>query len=193
MKQIRIDLEWSHHRTFLRLGRFQPRWRRRLNRYRCISMGTRWMSSYRRSYYSILRIPAGAGRQRQIRTSIGGRLRPTSITSMGGFGHTCCHRPLVGRMETAANHHEDHGRQSVTALTLVTKVRPQSPELAIIAREMALRLVELSSPPDAQHTPGVCLIFADKLSRVFSPTGKGVLTPDLHPAMATAQVSIYIT
>ena len=78
---------------------------------------------------------------------------------------------------------------NVTALTLVTKMRPPSPVLAIIARELALRLVELSFPPDAQHTPGVGHIFADKLSRVFSPTGKGTLTPDLHPAMATAQVA----
>ena len=77
-----------------------------------------------------------------------------------------------------------------TALTLVTKMRPPSPELAIIARELALRLVELSFPPDAQHTPGVGHIFADALSRVYSPTGAGVLTPDLHPAMQTAQEAI---
>ena len=79
---------------------------------------------------------------------------------------------------------------NVTALTLVTKMRPPSPELAIIARELALRLVELSFSPDAQHTPGAGHICADKLSRVFSPTGKGVLTPDLHPAMTTAQEAI---
>ena len=78
---------------------------------------------------------------------------------------------------------------NVTALTLVTKMPPPSPTLAIIARELSLRLVELSFPPDAQHTRGVGHIFADKLSRVFSPTGKGVLTPDLHPAMATVQVA----
>ena len=78
---------------------------------------------------------------------------------------------------------------NVTALTLLTKMRPPSPELAIIARELALRLAELSFPPDAQHSHGVGHIFADKLSRVFSPTGKGMLTPDLHPAMATAQVA----
>lgn len=71
----------------------------------------------------------------------------------------------------------------------MTKLRPPSPTLAIIARELALRLVELSFPPDAQHIPGVGGIFADELSRVFSPTGKEVLTPDLHPAMATAQVA----
>jgi len=79
---------------------------------------------------------------------------------------------------------------NVTALTLVTKMRPPSSELAIIARELALRLVELSFPPDAQHTPGVGHIFADKLSRVYSPTGAGVLTPDLHPVMKTAKEAI---
>ena len=80
--------------------------------------------------------------------------------------------------------------ENVTALTLVTKMRPPSPELAIIARELALRLVELSFPPDAQHTPGVGRISANKLSRLYSPTGKGSLTPDLHPAMITAQETI---
>ena len=78
---------------------------------------------------------------------------------------------------------------NVTALTLVTKMRPPSPALAIIDRELTLRLVELSFPPDAQHTPGVGHIFADKLSRASSPTGKGVLAPDLHPAMDTAKVA----
>ena len=78
---------------------------------------------------------------------------------------------------------------NVTALTLLIKMRTSSSTLAVIARELALRLVDLSFPPDAAHTPGVGHIFADKLSRVFSPTGKGVLTPDLHPAMATAQIA----
>ena len=61
---------------------------------------------------------------------------------------------------------------NVTALTLVTKMSPSGPELAIIARELALRLVELSFPPDAQHTPGVGHIFADALSRIYSPTAQ---------------------
>ncbi len=38
---------------------------------------------------------------------------------------------------------------NVTALTLVTKMSPPGPELAIIARELALRLIDLSFPPDA--------------------------------------------
>ena len=80
---------------------------------------------------------------------------------------------------------------NVTALTLLTKMRTKkdSPELAIIARELALRLVDLSFPPDAEHTPGLGHVFADRLSRVFAPTGKGFITSDLHPAMATAQVA----
>ena len=73
---------------------------------------------------------------------------------------------------------------------LVTKMKPPGLELAIVARELAPRLAELSFPPDAQHTPGVGHIFADKLSRVYSPTGAGVLTPDLHPVMKTATEAI---
>ena len=73
-------------------------------------------------------------------------------------------------------------------LTLLTKMRTKadSPELAIVARELALRLADLSFPPDAEHTPGAGHILADRLSRVFSPDGKGALTPDLHPALLTA-------
>ena len=81
---------------------------------------------------------------------------------------------------------------NVTALTLLTKLRTKkdSPGLAVIARELALRLVDLSFPPDADHVAGASHVFADALSRVFAPTGKGILTPDLHPAMAHAKVAI---
>ena len=79
---------------------------------------------------------------------------------------------------------------NVTALTLLTKMRPSGPIMAIVARELAMRLVNLSFPPDAEHTPGVGHVFADKLSRVFAPTGAGAITPDLHPAMANASVAI---
>ena len=60
---------------------------------------------------------------------------------------------------------------NVTALTLLIKMRPDknSPAMGIIARELALRLVELSSPPEAVHTPGVAHVIADRLSRVHAP------------------------
>ena len=82
---------------------------------------------------------------------------------------------------------------NVTALTLLVKMRPSpstahARQLALISRELALHLVDLSFPPDAAHIPGVGHIFADALSRVFAPTGKGKITPDLHPALVTARV-----
>ena len=58
---------------------------------------------------------------------------------------------------------------NVGALTLLIKMRPGSPKIAIIARELALRLVDLSFPPDAIHTPGVAHVIADWLSRVYAP------------------------
>ena len=78
---------------------------------------------------------------------------------------------------------------NVTALTLLTKLRPKAgcPQLAVIARELALRLVDLSFPPDADHVAGAGHVFADALSRVWAPTGRGELTPDLHPAMIDAE------
>ena len=74
---------------------------------------------------------------------------------------------------------------NVGALTLLIKMRPGSAKIAIVARELALRLVELSFPPDALHTPGVAHVIADRLSRVHAPGGDG--TPvNSHPALAMA-------
>ena len=81
---------------------------------------------------------------------------------------------------------------NVSALTMLTKLRTKanSPELAIIARELALHLVELSFPPDAEHVSGIGHKFADALSRVYAPTGMGILTDDLHPAMKNARAVV---
>ena len=53
------------------------------------------------------------------------------------------------------------------------QLRPFNPKQAIIARELALRAVELSCPPDAVHTPGIALVAEDELSGIFSPKGIG--------------------
>ena len=87
---------------------------------------------------------------------------------------------------------------NVSALTLLTRMRPAaavneegervpSRTMAVVARELALRLVDLSFPPDAEHTPGAGHIIADRLSRVYAPSGSGIVSPDLHPALAHAQ------
>ena len=92
---------------------------------------------------------------------------------------------------------------NVTALVLLIKMRPKvtktpgethdavkASKLAIVARELALRLVDLSFPPDGEHTPGIGHIFADMLSRVDAPAANkgmdGILLPDAHPSMATS-------
>jgi hypothetical protein len=75
---------------------------------------------------------------------------------------------------------------NVGALTLLIKMRPSSPALAIVARELALRLIELSFPPDAVHTPGVAHVIADKLSRIYAPGGGGKASSSLHPALHDA-------
>ena len=64
-------------------------------------------------------------------------------------------------------------------------MRPASPTIAIIAREWALRIVELSFPPEAIHTPGVAHVIADKLSRIHA-LGVSGHCKDIHPALATA-------
>ena len=65
-----------------------------------------------------------------------------------------------------------------------------SSKLAIVARELALRLVDLLFPPDAEHAPGMSHVFADLLSRADAPAANkglgGILPPDAHPAMLTS-------
>ena len=49
-----------------------------------------------------------------------------------------------------------------------------------------MRLVELSFPPDAVYTPGIALMIADELSRVYAPKGAGIVTNTIHPALEQA-------
>ena len=75
---------------------------------------------------------------------------------------------------------------NVGALTLLIKLRPSGAAQAIIARELALHLIELSFPPEAVHTPGVSHVIADRLSRVFAPGKSGVVDADIHLSLANA-------
>ena len=75
---------------------------------------------------------------------------------------------------------------NVAALTLLIKMRPSTPEMAVIARELALRLATLSFPPDAIHTPGIAHVVADKLSRIHSPDGDGIVGLSIHHALSSA-------
>ena len=77
---------------------------------------------------------------------------------------------------------------NVTALTLLVKMRPGSPQIAIIAREIALRLVEFSFPPDAMHTPGIAHVLADELSRIHAPGGIGDVSQYSHRALSDAKL-----
>ena len=78
---------------------------------------------------------------------------------------------------------------NVGALFLVIKMRPPDATHAIIAREMTLRLAELSFPPDAIHTPGVAHVLADRLSRVFMPGGSGRVDRNVYPDLAHAELT----
>ena len=78
---------------------------------------------------------------------------------------------------------------NVTALTALVKMRPKTPAIGIIVRELAIQLAEQSVPPDALQTPGISHVVADALSRVFSPEGGGVVDASIHPALASATLS----
>ena len=78
---------------------------------------------------------------------------------------------------------------NVTALTTLVKMRPSSPTIAIIARELALRLIEFSFPPDAMHTPGIAHVLADELSRIYAPGGTGDISAYRHRALIDAKLA----
>ena len=86
---------------------------------------------------------------------------------------------------------------NVSALTLLTRMRPSSAHdehgnrvpnttMAVVARELAMRLVHVSFPLDAVHTPGVGHIIADRLSRVFTPASDPCELRHLHLALLHA-------
>ena len=139
----------------------------------------------------MLRVPAYSTRQREVRHPVGIRQRAAGLGSSGhpGGGGTMVPDMVARQDRIILKVKVDN----VTALTLLVKMRPSpstahARQLALISRELALHTVGLSFPPDAAHIPGVGHIFADALSMVFAPTGKGKITPDLHPALATARV-----
>ena len=75
---------------------------------------------------------------------------------------------------------------NVIALTLLIKMRPNGPKMAIIARGLSLRLAALWFPPDAIHTPGVAHVVADVLSRIYAPEGAKVVDKSIHPCLSSA-------
>jgi hypothetical protein len=69
---------------------------------------------------------------------------------------------------------------NVGALMLLIKMRPRTPTLAIIARELALSLAFMAFPPKVMHTPGIAHKLADHLSRTYSASGAQVVTITHH-------------
>lgn len=67
---------------------------------------------------------------------------------------------------------------------LLIKMRPKSPAHAIIAREIALLIIELPFQPDVEHTPGVAHVIADGLSRCYD--GSGAEAMYSHPALSAS-------
>ena len=78
---------------------------------------------------------------------------------------------------------------NVGTLTLLITMWPHNPEIAILARELALRLVDLSFPPDAMHTPGLSHVAAERLSCIYAPGGTGLIDNSIHPALTTSTAS----
>ena len=63
----------------------------------------------------------------------------------------------------------------MSTLAMVSKMQPHSPQLGIIAREMALDIAAANYSPDvAVHIPGVANVVADCLSRLHAPDKKAL-------------------
>lgn len=62
---------------------------------------------------------------------------------------------------------------NVGALVLLIKMRPRTPQLAIIARDMAICLSTASFPPRVVHTPGIAHKVADLSSGVHQHSAIG--------------------
>ena len=73
---------------------------------------------------------------------------------------------------------------NVGALMLLVKMRPSSPQQAIIARELALITSRTAFPPQVVHTPGIAHKLADSLSRLHDPGHKHDAFK--HPALNAA-------
>ena len=73
---------------------------------------------------------------------------------------------------------------NVSALTLLLKLRPSTPQLAIIGREIALLVAEMAFPPKVTHIPGIAHSIADELSRRHQPGAKKAIK---HPALAKSR------
>ena len=79
---------------------------------------------------------------------------------------------------------------NMTALTLVLKMRPSTPELAIVARELALCLSSYSFLPAVYHTPGIANVIPDLLSRINDPSKHEAHKVLDHPALKHSEYSI---
>ena len=79
---------------------------------------------------------------------------------------------------------------NMISLTLAMKMRPSTPELAIIAREMAVCLTSYSFLPAVYHTPGVANVIPDLLSRISDPAKPEARRVLDHPALKHSTYSI---
>ncbi len=61
--------------------------------------------------------------------------------------------------------------------------------MMIIARELALHLVNYSFLPAVYHTPGVAHVIADSLSRIYDPAKTDAIKILDHPALRNAELT----
>ena len=71
---------------------------------------------------------------------------------------------------------------------MVVKMRPSTPQQAIVARELALLTAHAAFPPQVVHTPGIAHVVADLLSRIHDPKKESANVRS-HPALLEATES----
>ena len=103
-------------------------------------------------------------------------------------------RPIWGRHSLTLRVKGD----SMTMLSLIVNLRPSTPQLGLIGREIALEYAQaVFVPVLSVHIPGVANVTADKLSRGsqpgYSPIRCAVLADAVHRTVPTRDRSYYLT
>ena len=125
----------------------------------------------------LLRLPSYRRRRSDL---LRASRHPKGAANLGALGRPNRGKPLAWTRKGANISLTVRG-DNVGALTLLLKLRLSSLAQAIVAREFALLLVEMSFPPTAMHTPGLSHVVVDKLSRIHAPGGSGIANTAVHP------------
>ena len=105
--------------------------------------------------------------------------RLNELIDSSAWPHACTAIPIPQKLTA---------RDSLVGLTTLVDAEPTIRTISSYCKrciEMAPRVVELSFPPDAIHIPGTSRVIADRLSRVYAPSGNGAVDETTQPGFSS--------